>query len=159
MTDEMNAVGNLTIEQKLKRITFDDLRCSVRSVADTGRVGTPVNVRLHWEFPESEARLPDALFAAVAIADEVLRMNEPSWRVRRHASGRTLNVLGSDLQGRTLMVTLVAGSIPGTALTVFGNHGIVRLEDGWVALNSIPDSFEQQRWVAGLMSAVSESHD
>lgn len=159
MADETNAMANLTIEQRLKKITFDELCGSVHTVVGTGRLGTPVNVRLHWEFLESESRLPDVLTAAVAIADEALQLDQPTWRVRRHASARTLNVLGSDTTGRTLMITLVAESQPMTALTVFGNHGIVRLEDGWVALDSIPDSFDDKPWITGLQEAVSDSNE
>jgi len=158
MTDETTAMTNLTIEQRLKQITFDELCRSVRTVIDTDRLGTPVNVRLHWEFPESAPRLADVLTAAVAITDEALQLNQPTWRVRRHESGRTLNILGSDTTGRTLMITLVAEAQPKTALTVFGNHGIVRLEDGWIALDSIPESLNDQPWYDGLQEAVSDSN-
>lgn len=156
MTHETTATPARTIQQSLNRITFPELCNSVRAVLEASRVGTPVNVRLHWEFSESEAEFPAVLTAAVAIADKALQLEEASWRVRRHASGRTLNVLGSDRRGRTLLITLVARSEPRTAMTVFGNHGIVRLEEGWVDPDSIPDSFESCSWVPGLRAGLRE---
>lgn len=154
MTDETTATSARTIQQCLNRITFAELCNSVRAVLEAGRLGTPVNVRLHWEFGESEAGFPAVLTAAVAIADEALQLDETTWRVRRHASGRMLNVLGSDGQGRTLLITLVARSEPRTAMTIFGNHGIVRLDEGWVDPDSVLDSLEDCSWHPGLQAAL-----
>lgn len=156
MTDESSAMANLTIEQKLKRITFNELCSSIHSALNADRLGTPVNVRLHWEFAESESVLTNATIIAVAVADEALQLDKPEWRVRRHASGKTINVMGSDKNGRTLMITLVAHSKPATALTIFGNHGIVRLEEGWIDLESAPDSFTDRPWAADLQAALGD---
>lgn len=140
--------------QSCFRITYSELCDSISAVLETGRLGTPVNVRLHWEFSEHPDVSVRRLSAAVAIADLVLKLISPTWRVRRHTTGRTLNVLGSDQRGRTLMISLVSESTPQTALTVFGNHGIVRLDDGWVDPTTIPESFEHCEWFAGLNAAI-----
>lgn len=144
------------ISQCSCRITFSELCNSISAVLETGRLGTPVNVRLHWEFSEHADVSTGILSTAVAIADLVLNLKSPTWRIRRHTTGRTLNVLGSDQRGRTLMISLVSESTPQTALTVFGNHGIVRLDDGWVDPATIPESFEHYEWFAGLHAAVGE---
>jgi hypothetical protein len=156
MTDETTATPSATVQQCVSRITFVELSQSVRSVLETGRLGTPVNVRLHWEFSDQECDIPAVLAAAVAIADEALQLEQPTWRVRRHATGRTLNVLGTDQRGRTLLITLVARSEPRTAMTMFGNHGIVRFEDGWVDPDSIPDSLVDHNWFPGLQAALQD---
>ena len=142
--------------QSCSRITYSELCDAISAVLETGRLGTPVNVRLHWEFSEHADVLATMLPAAVAIADVALELKSPTWRIRRHTTGRTLNVLGSDQRGRTLMISLVSESTPQTALTVFGNHGIVRLDDGWVDPATIPESFEHYEWFAGLHAAVGE---
>jgi hypothetical protein len=154
MSHETTATPACTVRQNVYRITFRELCNSIHAVLETGRLGTPVNVRLHWEFAESEAFLPVIAKAAVAIADEALQLVEPTWRVRRHSTGRTVNILGSDTRGRTLMVSLATLSEPRTAMTIFGNHGIVRLDDGWVDPNSIPESLDDRTWSAGLQAAV-----
>ena len=138
----------------VSRITHSELCDSVERVVQTGRLGTPVSVRLHWEFRESTGQMNTILAAAVSIADCVLDLETPVWRIRRHASGRTLNVIGTDQRGRSLMITLVAQATPQTALTVFGNHGIVRLDDGWVDPATILESVAERSWFAGLQTAL-----
>ena len=142
--------------QRSYRIAFSELCGSITAVLETGRPGTPVNVRLHWEFAERVDVSTSILPAAVAIADVALKLKSPTWRVRRDATGRTLNVLGSDQRGRTLMISLVSESTPQTALTIFGNHGIVRLDDGWVDPETIPESFDHCEWLASLHAAIGE---
>jgi hypothetical protein len=145
-----------SFSQGCSRITYSELYDAISAVLETGRLGTPVNVRLHWEFSGHADVLVTMLPAAVAIADVALELKSPTWRIRRHTTGRTLNVLGSDQRGRTLMISLVSESTPQTALTVFGNHGIVRLDDGWVDPTTIPESFEHCEWFAGLHAAIGE---
>jgi hypothetical protein len=156
MSHETTASTASSIQQSVSRITYSDLCESIQTVLQTGQLGTPVNVRLHWEFTESASNLMNMLMAAVAIADESLQLKTPTWRVRRHSSDRSLNVLGSDQRGRTLMISLVAEALPQTALTIFGNHGIVRLDDGWVDPVSIPESFDDCAWLTDLQVAMSE---
>jgi len=107
-------------------VTVHSLLAAIRSAVDSGRIGTPVSVRLHWEF--SEIPLRDAAVLAVRIADEALALEQPAWRVRTGNSDRLLNVLGEDRQGRTLLITVCRGTVRGLGLTVFGNHGVLRLE-------------------------------
>lgn len=145
------------IQQIVGRMTVAELCESIRSVLETGRLGTPVNVRLHWEFSESASLLQKVLAAAVEITDAALKLEEPVWRGRQHESGRTLNLLGSDRLGRTLMITLVAEAKPQTALTIFGNHGIVRLDEGWVDPNSIVEPVKERSWQSDLEEAMSKN--
>jgi hypothetical protein len=156
MSLETTAETARPIQQIVGRMTVSELCDSIRTVLETGRIGTPVNVRLHWEFSESAKLLQTVLTTAVAIADLALQLEEPVWRGRQHASGRTLNLLGSDRRGRTLMITLVAEATSQTALTIFGNHGIVRLDEGWVDLNSIVEPAKELSWIAAIQAAFGE---
>ena len=54
------------------------------------------------------------------------------------------------------MITLVAESMPQTALTIFGNHGIVRLDEGWVDPNSIGEPVKELSWIAAIQAAFGE---
>jgi len=156
MSHETVDVSVRPFSQRSYRVTFSELCDSIRAVLETGRPGTPVNVRLHWEFSEHADVSSRILPAAAAIADLALKLKSPTWRLRRHATGRTLNVLGSDHRGRSLMISLVSESTPQTALTIFGNHGIVRLDDGWVDPTTIPESFDRCEWLASLHAAIGE---
>ncbi|MFT5091355.1 MAG: hypothetical protein ACI8P0_004365 [Planctomycetaceae bacterium] len=156
MSLETNVETARPIQQIVGRMTVSELGDSIRTVLETGRLGTPVNVRLHWEFSESANLLHTVLTTAVAIADVALQLEEPAWRGRQHEAGRTLNLLGSDRRGRTLMITLVAESMPQTALTIFGNHGIVRLDEGWVDPNSIGEPVKELSWIAAIQAAFGE---
>lgn len=157
MSLETNTESARPIQQIVGRMTVSELCDSVRTVLETGRLGIPVNVRLHWEFSESASLLPTVLTGAVVIADQALQLEEPVWRGRQHESGRTLNLLGSDRRGRTLMITLVAEAKRQTALTIFGNHGIVRLDEGWVDPNSIVEPVKELSWLSDLQEAMSKN--
>jgi hypothetical protein len=54
------------------------------------------------------------------------------------------------------MITLVAEATSQTALTIFGNHGIVRLDEGWVDLNSIVEPAKELSWIAAIQAAFGE---
>lgn len=156
MSLETTSETTRPIQRIVGRMTVPELCDSVRNALETGRLGTPVNVRLHWEFSESANLLQTVLTTAVEIADLALQLKEPTWRLRLHESGRTLNLLGSDCRGRTLMITLVAEASPQTALTIFGNHGILQLNEGWLDPNSIADSAKQRSWIADIQAASGE---
>lgn len=153
----MNAPVPGAIYQIIGRMTVPELCQAICTTMETGKTGTPVNVRLHWEFTESADELGHVAVAAVAIADQALRLDEPVWRIRRHPSGRVMHILGKDRNGRTLMVSLTAEASPQAALTIFGNHGIVRLDDGWIDPDSITPPDNDCRWLSGLQSAIDAS--
>ena len=97
----------------------------------SGRIGQPVNVRLHWQFESGCQSLESAAITAAALADTVLTLELPEWTVRRNKSLDSakglLNLLGRDTRGRTLLITLASADSPELSLTVYGNHGVARL--------------------------------
>ena len=134
-------------------VTVQALLKSVRSAVDSGRIGTPVGVRLHWQCADTP--LKDAVLLAARIADEALSLEQTVWRVRTGRSGRLLNVLGEDRQGRTLLITVCRGAARDLGLTVFGNHGVLRLEHAGLEETSqkLPETTESE-WQQGLLQAM-----
>lgn len=154
----MNAPTSRTIQQIIGRITVSELCQAIDTTMKTGQAGVPVNVRLHWEFQEPAAELGRIAIGAVTLADRVLRLDKPVWRVRRHSSERILNIIGTDRGGRSLMISLVAESLPWAALTVFGNHGIVRLDSSfnWIDPESISEPAGECSWLAEFRTAIAD---
>ena len=134
-------------------VTVHSLLTAIRSAVDSGRIGIPVGVRLHWQCTDTGLR--DAVLLAVRIADEALSLEQAVWRVRTGRSGRLLNVLGEDRQGRTLLITVCRGAARELGLTVFGNHGVLRLEHAGLEEPSqkILETTEPE-WQQGLLQAM-----
>ena len=109
---------------------------SVRASVSSGRIGTPVNVRIHWQF--SSLSLPAAAAVAVQLADAALSLEKPAWRVRTAAKNSQVNVLGEDAGGKTVLISLVRGATPEFAVTVFGNHGTLKLEHARLDVDTLP---------------------
>ena len=171
-------------------VTLDALLSAIRNAVDSGRIGTPVNVRVHWQFSETDMK--HAALVAVRIADEALALEEPAWRIRaseleasnsplkkgsdplegvatqgktgrpervrhlfqRTAKGRILNVLGEDRRGRTLLATLCRGDANEFALTVFGNHGTLRLEHAGLEESSLEPVDTDAGWWRDLTESI-----
>ena len=137
-------------------VSLDALLTAVRNAVDSGRIGSPVNVRVHWQFSGTDVKA--AALAAVRIADEALALDEPAWRVRtgklEASKGRMLNVLGEDRRGRTLLATLCRGEANEFALTVFGNHGTLRLEHAGLDENSLGAVDSDAAWRQSLAEAI-----
>lgn len=138
-------------------VTLSSLVSAIRDSVDSGRIGTPVNVRVHWQFSETD--LAKAAFVAARIADEALALEEPAWRIRNGASAvtqrRILNLLAEDRRGRTLLATLCRGKVNEFSLTVFGNHGTLRLEHAGLdesSLDELPSS--EATWQKSLDEAI-----
>lgn len=137
-------------------VSLDALLTAVRNAVDSGRIGSPVNVRVHWQFSGTDVK--QAALVAVRIADEALALDEPAWWVRTGklvaSTGRMLNVLGEDRRGRTLLATLCRGEENEFALTVFGNHGTLRLEHAGLDENSLGDVDTDAAWRQSLTKAI-----
>ncbi len=113
-------------------VTLSSVKTTVLAAVNSGRIGDPVNVRLHWQIEESTTDLTGAAIVAAGLADAVLSLANPGWRVRTRVDGRLLHILGRDDRGRTTLISLCAGDTSTLAVTVYGNHGVVRLEDSMV---------------------------
>ncbi|MBI1311694.1 hypothetical protein GC176_10405 [bacterium] len=114
-------------------VSLAELRASIAEVAISGQVGEPVNVRLHWDVADNSIELPDAILAAATLADAALQLTGTRWTVRRASQGRLLNVLGVDDRGRTTLLSASYSVLDRVSLTVFGNHGVARIEQAQLA--------------------------
>lgn len=108
-------------------IDIADLRTSLTQAVATGRVGLVVSARLHWQIP-FEASLEEAALISSELIDDVLRLTSTRWRIRRSDRGGLLHVMGTDDRGRTIVVTINHGPTADAQLTLFGNHGVLRLD-------------------------------
>lgn len=138
--EQKESSSTIRLRRLVNSVTFDDLAQAIRNAIQAERIGVPVSVRLHWEFEEAPVDLRAVADSAIALADAALKFDEPVWRERPQETGKTLNLLGSDKRGRTALLTLVAASEPSISLTVYGNHGVVRLEDAVLDRATIPES-------------------
>lgn len=117
-------------------VTFDSVREAIRASVNSGRIGTPVNVRIHWQF---SGLSPSAVAEfAVQLADAALSLDKPAWRVRTAAENSQVNLLGEEAGGKTVLISLVRGAVPEFAVIVFGNHGTLKLEHARLDEDSLP---------------------
>lgn len=114
-------------------VSFAELRSAVAGVVAGGQVGEPVNVRAHLDVANDSTGLADAVLTAATLADAALNLAEPRWTVRRDPHDRLLNVLGVDDRGRTALLSASRASTDQLSLTVFGNHGVARIEQACLA--------------------------
>lgn len=125
-------------------VTQDALISAIQTVIDSQRIGTAVSVRIHWQV--AEVSLRNAAAFAMEIASAALELDGAGWR-RRPASqdGPVLNVLGEDGRGRTALITLCRSESAEFSATVFGNHGVLRLEHAAIDEKSLrmTDSFAE----------------
>jgi hypothetical protein len=109
-------------------VSFDELQSAVAEVVTSGQVGEPVNARVHWDVADDSADLAEVILAAASLADTALNLTETRWTVRRDPHDRLLNALGVDDRGRTTLLSACRASGDQLSLTVFGNHGVARIE-------------------------------
>ena len=117
-------------------VTFDSVREAIRTSVSSGRIGTPVNVRVHWQF--SSLCPAAAADVAVQLADAALSLDKPAWRVRTAAEDTFVNLLGEDTGGKTVLISLVRGAVPEFTVIVFGNHGTLKLEPASLDEDTLP---------------------
>jgi len=134
-------------------VTLSAVKTTLLAATSSGRIGEPVNVRLHWQTGKSTADLTGAAIAAAGLVDAVLRLMNPVWRVRKGADGQLLHLLGRDDNGRTTLITLGAGDKSKLAVTVYGNHGVVRMDDSPV-IEPVPQEPVNEVWNASLKRTI-----
>jgi hypothetical protein len=114
-------------------VFFAELESAVSGVVTSGQVGEPVNVRVHCDVADDSADLAEAILAAATLADAALSLTETRWTVRRDPHDRLLNALGVDDRGRTALLSASRAASDQLSLTVFGNHGVARIEQACLA--------------------------
>ena len=103
-----------------------DLRQALRDALATGRIGTPVSVRLYLHQAEGDAA---PFNAAQKLLATVIPASPSSLQATRDTAGRQTTLLLAWNSGETAMLTLVSTETPwNLQLVVVGNHGIIQLE-------------------------------
>lgn len=149
----------------LTSISLSELRASLQAALATGKAGEIVNVRLHWQLPVSEVSIDDhkglllqALLNAVDLCDVALQLGPVTWRIRLSSNARLVHAMGVDDRGRTLIVSVADDADPLVQLTVFGNHGVIRLDHAELATD-----FEQRRstpiWADALVASFNAAFE
>lgn len=147
----------------LTSISLHDLRNSLQAALATGKAGDIVNVRLHWQLPlagegstAAGSRLLETLLSAVDLCDVALKLGPTNWRVRLSADARLVHAMGVDDRGRTLIVSVADAADSLAQLTVFGNHGVIRLDHA--ELTTDPEQVRSnQIWAADLTAGFTQA--
>lgn len=139
-------------------MTFQSLFATVRDAVATGKIGTPVSLRLHADFPDASMDLG-------AVVDTIMTETGPlfpaaRWTVmaKRNASGRQLTALLQNDAGRTVFVTLNCGGTRAARLSllVIGNHGVLRLEGGDEIDGSFVESAPDASWRSAIEATIAQ---
>lgn len=140
----------------LTSISLRDLRMSLQAALATEKAGEIVNVRLHWQLPLSEAApltQLSVLLQAVDLCDVPLQLGPTTWRVRLSSNARLVHAMGVDDRGRTLIVSIADAADPLAQLTVFGNHGVIRLDRAELITDGLAPDFADRAWCCSLIAA------
>ena len=110
-------------------ISIAAVETSVKDAVASGRIGPPVNVRLHWQAGPDASGVQRAMTEALRLTGSILELSDPTVRNRSIESGRLLHALVRDERGRSGLISVAAGTPATLALTVYGNHGVIRLDE------------------------------
>lgn len=110
-------------------VTVTAVENSVRDAVATGRIGQPVNVRLHWQAGPQVEDIKHVADTAMHLAESVLGLEDATVTTRPAEGGELLHALMQDRQGRSALISVCAGKASTLSLTVYGNHGVIRLEE------------------------------
>lgn len=147
-------------------MTLDEIHQTLLEAVNTGKVGTPVALRLHLQLVSTDVD-PYLLVAELLQLCEPLFGEEPvRVMARNNNDGRQLNLLFETAAGRTISITIGGGSTTQAflSLLLIGNHGVIRLEgaDSFdeQSLNDMSDaSAKRDHWHSMIASSLSDAHD
>ena len=130
-------------------MTLAELQTALAQALATGKVGTPVNVRLHLQVPAG-GRAGDLLSVAVDLCEPIFGGRPERLAAMGSDAAHQWNVLLHYGFGQTLSVTAGVGAAKRATiqLLVGGNHGIIRLEGD--DLDDVPAGADAERWEAAM---------
>ena len=129
-------------------MTFAELQAALAQALATSKIGTPVYVRLHLQFPAGQ--VGDLLSAAVDLCEPIFGGRPARLGAIVSDAAQQCNVLLHYEFGQTLSITAGVGAAKRATiqLLVGGNHGIIRLEGD--DLDDIPKEADAERWEAAM---------
>jgi len=140
-------------------MTLEHLRQSLLTVLQTGRIGSPVSLRLHLQLSDAQYDSNAALASLMPLCKAVFHSTPAGLSARRDSGQTQLNAMVSFSGGETLLVSVGQGFSEETRLDLLliGNHGVVRLE-GNDPLENLPavDVDQVQQWSAAVDRSLKE---
>ena len=113
-------------------MNLSELQSTLVSAVASGKIGTPVSLRVHAVVAEDSLDPATFLDRISGWGATVFKAEPVRLTARVHATGRQWNILLNYPGGQKALITLA--SSPATAgdlhLVLVGNHGMVRLEGG-----------------------------
>ncbi len=111
-------------------MTLDDIRHTLLEAVKTGKVGTPVALRLHLQLTNADASLLSTAATLIGLCEPLFKVEPSQLFARSNAGGRQLSLLCETESGRTCSITIGSGSAKAASLNLLlvGNHGVIRLE-------------------------------
>jgi predicted regulator of Ras-like GTPase activity (Roadblock/LC7/MglB family) len=138
-------------------LTLDDLERGLADALSTGRAGTPVALRVHWQLADPSTDIGAAAATVMRLAEQAFGAKASRLAAQRDPSGRQLQLLVHSQRGQTLFVTVGCGAADRGSfhLQLVGSRGIVRLEGG-APFDEQPESGadDEARWKAAVEQSV-----
>jgi len=123
-------------------MTLDELHSALDDALKAGEIGVPVSLRLHVQLAAADTDAVGLLSALMPLAERAFGSQPQRLMVRRCENADQLSVLFDYAGGQTCFVTAGKGCTKHSSLqlVLFGNHGVVRLEEGQLVE---PESFRE----------------
>ena len=111
-------------------MTLVDLHKTLTDALATGKIGTPVSLRLHLQLADPSTNLATTMAAVMRIAETVFDIPSATLSAQRDVGERQLNVLIESANGQTVSLTIGRGctDVATLDLLLVGNHGVVRMD-------------------------------
>lgn len=114
-------------------MTIDDLRRALTVAIATGKIGTPVALRVHAIVASDSFDPAAALDIVIGLAGIAFPTKPKRMTARSDPAGRQWNVLLNYAGGQTLSFSIASSPACSGGnclhLLLIGNHGIIRLEE------------------------------
>lgn len=141
-------------------MTFDDLNNALSDVVASGKIGTPVSLRIHLQIPDATESVNSILAKIIHFGQSIVAGTPSSLVARKNTRQSQLNVILSCAGGQTILATVGSGSSNRMhmQLLLIGNHGIVKLEgeDQLEALTPFHKD-ETARWESAINQSIQEA--
>lgn len=138
---------------------FDRLFAAIHDAVATGKIGTPVAVRLHAHFSNPQTDLAAAFETVMAEIEPLFPAAQWLLMARRSASARQLTLLLKNDAGRSVFVTLTRGGSRtfSPSLLVIGNHGILRLAGGNDFSEALLNAASGTSWKSAIEASLAQT--
>ena len=123
---------------------LQDLINTLKQAHATQQIGETVSFRAHLQLSEASCELEASLNAILSLAGVCFDTDDINAKQQLSAEGRQVTMLGTTKAGRSVMITVGAGSAKSGQfqLLVLGNHGSIELDGGHL--------FDESAWLASL---------